>query len=447
MSDVTTINKAIDEGKAEVISEQILTLDFKMVTFSLAGKDYAIDILKVKEIAKAGNFTFVPNTAPFVLGVYNLRGEIIPIIDLRVFFNIPVPTRTRGQVENMVIINVDEQRFGVVVDNIDKVVAVSSTMIKPPHPIFGDINIKYIQGVVENNGQLYILLDVDRIFSSRTKTNDESKRPAALHYNENDENPSAKSSGLMQRANQSLDLNFIGETLQAMKKLYVSPINEDWLKERYTIWQDLRPAGNIQIQNEDDAQEFMDGFISPFSGAFWSEDYMNTFYKALPDNSSSLINVWNIGCGSGYETYSFAVLLKLKYPNARIRIHANDNDLLLISNAAMLKFPEEHVNSIYKPYLVKGTDGSYTFSKEIKDMILFEYHDCSNQNTVPDMDIILARDVLSFVPLDTQRHLLSEFEEHLKNTGVVLLGRNESMPKQSGWARFNDEGVVFFTKE
>ena len=140
-------------------------------------------------------------------------------------------------------------------------------------------------------------------------------------------------------------------------------------------------------------------------------------------------------------------MLKLRYPGARIRIFANDNDLLLISTAAMLKFPDEHVNSIYKPYLVKGVDGSYTFSQEIKDMILFEYHDCSHQNVVPDIDIVLARDVLSFVPRDMQEHLLSEFRERLKNTGIVLLGKNESMPKQSGWARFDESGIVFFTKE
>src|SRR5574344_2163480 len=74
-------------------SERIAVIDYKMVTFSLAGKDYAIDIMQVKEIAKAGRFTYVPNTSPFVLGVYNLRGEIIPIIDLRIFFNIPTKTR------------------------------------------------------------------------------------------------------------------------------------------------------------------------------------------------------------------------------------------------------------------------------------------------------------------------------------------------------------------
>ena len=144
--------------------ENLSVIDYKMVTFSLAGKDYAIDIMKVKEIAKAGRFTYVPNTLPFVLGVYNLRGDIIPIVDLRLFFNIDIPEREYDAIENMLIVSVGEQTFGVVVDEIDKVVGIQKSTINPPHPLFGDINIKYIQGVVEVNNRLFILLDIERIF-------------------------------------------------------------------------------------------------------------------------------------------------------------------------------------------------------------------------------------------------------------------------------------------
>ena len=89
--------------------DNMVVVDYKMVTFSLAGKDYAIDIMKVKEIAKAGRFTYVPNALPFVLGVYNLRGDIIPIIDLRLFFNIEIPERDDNALENMLIVTVGEQ--------------------------------------------------------------------------------------------------------------------------------------------------------------------------------------------------------------------------------------------------------------------------------------------------------------------------------------------------
>ena len=89
VDNLTALHVASEDG-ADEKKETLVTIDYKMVTFSLSGKDYAIDIMKVKEIAKAGRFTFVPNTAPFVLGVYNLRGEIIPIVDLRLFFNIDI---------------------------------------------------------------------------------------------------------------------------------------------------------------------------------------------------------------------------------------------------------------------------------------------------------------------------------------------------------------------
>ena len=164
-----TVNTAIVDVEEQLRkdNENAAAIDFKMVTFSLAEKDYSIDIMHVKEIAKASRFTYVPNTLPFVLGVYNLRGEIIPILDLRLFFNIEVGARDPNRLENMLILQVEDQKFGVVVDKIDKVVGVQKSSIQPPHPLFGDINIKYIEGIVESNKRLYVLLDITKIFTSK----------------------------------------------------------------------------------------------------------------------------------------------------------------------------------------------------------------------------------------------------------------------------------------
>ena len=131
------------ENKNKRQAEQT-RVDFKMVTFTLAGKDYGIDIMKVKEISKASKFTFVPNAAPFVRGVYNLRGDIISVIDLRTFFNQTVTEEDLDFV-NMIILRLDRHVLSVIVDSIDKVVGISSDSIQPPHPLFGDINIKYYQ--------------------------------------------------------------------------------------------------------------------------------------------------------------------------------------------------------------------------------------------------------------------------------------------------------------
>lgn len=431
--------EAIQDGENR--SERVSIIDYKMVTFALAGKDYAIDIMQVKEIAKAGRFTFVPNTSPFVLGVYNLRGDIIPIIDLRIFFNIPTKTRESDALESMIIINVDEQTFGIVVDSIDKVVGISKSSIQPPHPIFGDINIKYIHGVVENQGRLYILLDVGRIFGSRVKAVEEVANQAI----EEKLVPSATVS--LKQSKDELDISFIRDALAALVKFFVTAVNEQWISTRYRQWRDLRTAGDIQLTSEDDARQYLETFRSPESGNFWNDTYAAEVSALLPVNQAKQINVWNVGCGKGFETYSLAVILKDKYPNSRIRIYANDSDLLAISNAPMLSFPENMISPIYKPYLVQGVNGSWSFNQTIKEMILFEYHDCTNQNSVPHMDVIIARDVLSFMNPKQQTLIISEFTEKLKDNGIVILGKNEAMPQHSGWLRTVQGDVVAFSKE
>ena len=170
-SEDNTLVAVAEESSREDSRNEQTTIDFKMVTFSLSGKDYAIDIMNVKEIAKAGNFTYVPNVLPFVVGVYNLRGEIIPILDMRLFFNVRTACNEKTELENLLILTIEEQTFGIIVDKIDKVVGVQKSSIQPPHPLFSDVNIKYISGVVESNKRLYILLDIERIFSKASPDN------------------------------------------------------------------------------------------------------------------------------------------------------------------------------------------------------------------------------------------------------------------------------------
>ena len=94
-----------EDNKLEKQEEKIKKIDFKMVAFSLAEKDYAINIMKVKEIAKAFQFTLIPNATHYVRGVYNLRGEIIPVIDLRKMFHLNIKKEKDVKLENVIILN------------------------------------------------------------------------------------------------------------------------------------------------------------------------------------------------------------------------------------------------------------------------------------------------------------------------------------------------------
>ena len=460
-------------AQLEEKKENAAIVDFKMVTFSLADKDYSIDIMHVKEIAKAGRFTYVPNTLPFVLGVYNLRGEIIPILDLRIFFNIEVPPRDENKLENMLILQVEDQKFGVVVDKIDKVIGVQKSTIQPPHPLFGDINIKYIDGVVESNNRLYVLLDITRIFSSKEaaeapmpgvpfeKPQKIVKQPqqsapvskaqaAAVAQGGMVKSPAdiAKSiSGGNSAAEEetSVDIKFISESLLTYKNFTVSSVNSSWVKHRYSEWS--KETKKNQLQNSDDADSFLKTFWSQFTGNWWSKEYADALFKILPDNAAKQIVVWNPGCGKGTETYSLACVLKKRYPDAKIRIYAQDIDLLNVSNAGLMSVPANLASDWYASYLTKKANGEYTFNQDIKDSIMFEYHDCKNTNALPMVDIIFARDILSLLDEKAQESVVADFIEKMKGNAIAIIGENEEMPDSFSFGENAVGTLVAYTKD
>ena len=465
----TQLAQQLEEKK-----ENAALVDFKMVTFSLADKDYSIDIMHVKEIAKAGRFTFVPNTLPFVLGVYNLRGEIIPILDLRIFFNIEVPPRDENKLENMLILQVEDQKFGVVVDKIDKVIGVQKSSIQPPHPLFGDINIKYIDGVVESNNRLYVLLDITRIFSSKEvaeapvpganfdKPQKIVKQPpkaapvpkaqaAAVAEGGMVKSPADIARGITggdasaEEDASSVDIKFISESLLTYKNFTVSSVNSTWIKHRYSEWS--KETKKNQLQTSDDADSFLKTFWSPFTNNWWSKEYADAVFKVLPDNAAKQIVVWNPGCGKGTETYSLACVLKKRYPDAKIRIFAQDIDLLNVSNAGLMSVPANLASDWYSPYLTKKANGEYTFSQEIKDSIMFEYHDCKHTNALPAVDIIFARDILSLLDEKAQESVVNDFIEKMKGNAVAIIGENEEMPDSFSFGENAVGTLVAYTKD
>jgi len=435
IKDLAQVNADLQEQK-----ERVENVDFKMITFSLAGKDYGVDIMNVKEIAKADKFTFVPNAASFVRGVYNLRGDIIPIIDLRKFFHLPTDKKSDGQ-ENMLILRIHDGVYGTIVDKIDKVVGINSENIQPPHPIFGDINIKYINGVVEKDGDLFVILEVIRIFSQ--KEEEKSKQGAAVVAGgQYIAPPSAQQTDYEKRAAAESAAGFIKESLAAIKHFTFSNLNATWFTRRCSEWGSSRSGEDAQLRSVSDADEFLESFFSPGTGAFWDDNYIDRVEKALPEMPSNTINAWNIGCGKGYETFTFACILKKRYPKARIKIWANDSDIMAISQAASMVFDLEEVPEYCRAFMLNTKNG-YTFNQEIKDAVVFEYHDVLNGNSLPDLDIILARDVLSFFTDSEQEKIVSEFEEKLKSHGVVILGKNEELTG-AVWQNASSDPVSIF---
>lgn len=141
----------------------------KYLTFVLATEEYAIDILRVQEIKGWSKVTVIPNTPNYICGVINLRGTIVPIIDLRLRFGLE--RLDYGQMTVVVVVKVlanngRERIMGIVVDAVSDVYDVTEAEIKPP-PDFGSvISIEFIKGLATVSDKMVIVLDIDRLLNS-----------------------------------------------------------------------------------------------------------------------------------------------------------------------------------------------------------------------------------------------------------------------------------------
>ncbi|MBN2468409.1 MAG: purine-binding chemotaxis protein CheW [Deltaproteobacteria bacterium] len=141
----------------------------KYLTFNLASEEYGLEILKVQEIIGVIEVTRVPQTPKFVRGVINLRGQVIPVIDLRLKFGMEAVEDTERTCIIVVQIDRDGQQVttGVIVDDVSEVVDFRNEQIAPPPEFGGDVQIEYILGMGKINKKVVMLLDIDKVLSAR----------------------------------------------------------------------------------------------------------------------------------------------------------------------------------------------------------------------------------------------------------------------------------------
>jgi purine-binding chemotaxis protein CheW len=140
----------------------------KYLTFSLGEEEYGIGALKIKEIIGMMPITSVPRTPEFVKGVINLRGKIIPVIDLRLKFG--MEAREYDDMTCIIVVEVERApgaiQIGIVVDQVSEVMNINVDQIDDP-PTFGiKLDIEYMLGMAKTGGQVKILIDIDKVVSA-----------------------------------------------------------------------------------------------------------------------------------------------------------------------------------------------------------------------------------------------------------------------------------------
>ena len=136
----------------------------KFLTFFLAGEEYGIEILKVQEIIGMMDITTVPRTPTFIRGVINLRGKVIPIVDLRLKFGMEAVEKTDETC--IIVVRARGVEMGVVVDRVSEVLDIASDNIDEVPSFGAEVDTSYLLGIAKADSRVKLLLAIDRVLSS-----------------------------------------------------------------------------------------------------------------------------------------------------------------------------------------------------------------------------------------------------------------------------------------
>jgi len=150
------------------MTDESLLVSNQYLTFKLADEVYALDISKVREVLEFTSVTKVPRTPEFMRGVINLRGGVVPVVDMRLKFGM---SRTEKSINTCVVIveiEVDGEKtvLGAMVDSVQEVIELEPAQIEPPPKIGLRLKTDFIKGMGKHNEQFLIILDIDRVFST-----------------------------------------------------------------------------------------------------------------------------------------------------------------------------------------------------------------------------------------------------------------------------------------
>ena len=133
--------------------------EIQIVGFMLGEEEYGVDILSVDEILKMTKITRVPKSSEFVKGVINLRGNVVPILNVRKKFK--GEEKVVDETTRIIILTVNNNRFGIIIDNVTEVIRIREEDIEEPN-LIDSVDKKYVDGVGKYNGRLLILLKLDQ---------------------------------------------------------------------------------------------------------------------------------------------------------------------------------------------------------------------------------------------------------------------------------------------
>lgn len=135
--------------------------EVQLVACAIEGEEYAVDVRSVQEIIRLQEITRVPHASPYISGVINLRGRVIPVMDIRKRFNLP--SKKYGETTRIIIIDSNGALVGIIVDNVSEVIRLPGQAIELPPAGSSSINTEFFTGIGKLGHRLLILLNLEKI--------------------------------------------------------------------------------------------------------------------------------------------------------------------------------------------------------------------------------------------------------------------------------------------
>ena len=148
-------------------AEEVNKQGAEVLSFKLGAEEYGLDILKVQEIRGYESVTRIASAPEYVKGVVNLRGIIVPIIDMRIQFNLDAPTYNELTV--VIILNLGNRVIGMVVDSVSDVVSLTPEQIKPAPTMATAVNTDYVTGIGTVDERMLILVDIQKLLAAQDR--------------------------------------------------------------------------------------------------------------------------------------------------------------------------------------------------------------------------------------------------------------------------------------
>jgi len=306
--------------------------------------------------------------------------------------------------------------------------------IQPPSPLLGTINERYIEGVVELNDRLYVILDTEAIFSDKEK---------------------AKKDILPQSSDLTEEFfMFFCNQIEESSAIHINEFNKAKFRALYDEYAKENNIKEMPTIDRNTAESMVKKFYSKYNAELWQQPYVDNFLDAVTPKlnkfCSDEVRILDIGCGNGYEAFSLYFMINNDFKDAEIKMVAADSNLVSITNASGFEIAGSLLPSwINKDkYFINAGGNSYKVKKEINDRIYFEFHNAQNISSYKrEFDLVVARDLSLYMSETDYKQFVVDIEAKLVSGGVLVIGDNEEIGDAKSLQRVNDKNISIYVKK